>query len=148
MVMTSAPAAKISAALSPWTMAGSASSCFRRTGSRRRTARRAVFPTTSPTNRMRTARPPCISRRRCGHRRPAPAPPQRRSPRLPGVVHGPRLPDHHDLDLARILHLVLNAAGDVPGQRVGLVVADAVRLDDDPHLAPGVDGIGLLDPVE
>ena len=54
---------------------------------------------------------------------PWPAPPRRESARasLGAQVHGSRLPDHHDLDLSRILQLVL----DPPRDRLATAAAAA-----------------------
>src|SRR5687768_5925030 len=55
--------------------------------------------------------------------------------RLLGVVDGPGLANHRDLDLAGILELVLDAAGDVLGEPDGFLVGDLFTLDHDADLA-------------
>src|SRR6266550_5235233 len=51
---------------------------------------------------------------------------------LPGELNGPCLPDHRDLDLARILQLVLDAARDILRQPHRLLVRDPIAFDDNP----------------
>src|SRR3954468_11270438 len=55
------------------------------------------------------------------------------------------LPDDHDLDVAGVLHLGLDALGDVLGELVGVEIADDVRLGDHAQLAAGLDRIAHLD---
>jgi hypothetical protein len=43
-------------------------------------------------------------------------------------LHGPRLPHDADLDLPRELQLALDAARDLLGQRVGLLVAGVLGV--------------------
>src|SRR5690606_9301571 len=52
------------------------------------------------------------------------------------------------LDLTGILHVLFDAVGDVTSQQHGRGVVDLVGLDDDPDLAPSLDGEGVLDPRE
>src|SRR5512138_1067183 len=73
---------------------------------------------------------------------------RRFTPGLARVFHGARLADHHDLDLAGVLQLALDAAGDVAGELGGPRVVHVLRLHHDAHLAPGLDRVGLLDPRE
>src|SRR5262245_3261153 len=54
------------------------------------------------------------------------------------VVDRSRLPDDGDLDLSRILELVLDAACDVLRQPDGFLVRDLLALDHDADLAPGL----------
>ena len=58
------------------------------------------------------------------------------------------LTDDRNLDLPRELDGALHLPLDLPREGDGLQVGDALRLDDDPHLAAGLDGVGLLDPGE
>ena len=57
------------------------------------------------------------------------------------------LADHDDMDLAGVLHLVLDLLGDVVGEDGCLGVVDLVRLDHDADLAACLHGEGLLDAV-
>src|SRR5581483_11013642 len=61
-----------------------------------------------------------------------------------GVLHGPRLSDHRDLDLPGILQLLLHLLRDVPGHDLGLEVVDLPRLDHDADLAPGLHRVRLF----
>src|SRR5262245_32445839 len=54
---------------------------------------------------------------------------------LTGVVNGPGLANDGHFDLARVLELVLDPAGDVLRQPDGLLVRDVIALDEDPDLA-------------
>src|SRR3990172_5939816 len=67
---------------------------------------------------------------------------------LAGVLDGPGLADDRDLDLARILHLVLDTLGDVPGHDVGGLIIDLLALDHHPDLPARLDGEALLHPLE
>src|SRR5262245_53433480 len=62
---------------------------------------------------------------------------------LPGVFNGPGLSDDGDFDLARILQLVLDAAGDVFRQPDRLLVRDPFTLHHDADFAPRLQGKGL-----
>src|SRR6185436_13078617 len=62
---------------------------------------------------------------------------------LAGVFNSARLTDDGDFDLAGILELVLDAAGDVLRQPDGLLVRDAFAFDQDADLAAGLEGEGL-----
>src|SRR6185503_19112367 len=64
------------------------------------------------------------------------------------VLHGARLPDHDDLDLAGILELPLHTARHVARELRRPRVVDVLRLDHDAHLAARLDGVGLLHPGE
>src|SRR6185437_2881366 len=67
--------------------------------------------------------------------------------RLPGVLHRPGLADDRDLDLAWILELLLDLAGDLVGQQRGRVVVDGPRGHHDPDLASRLHGVDLVDAV-
>src|SRR5579875_3805213 len=67
---------------------------------------------------------------------------------LPGIVNGARLAYHTDLDLAGVVKALLDLVGDLAGQAIGAVLIDLIGLDDDPHLAPSLNGKGLLDAGE
>ncbi len=71
--------------------------------------------------------------------------PRKRIPALSGIFHRPHLPDDRDLDLPGVVQLVLDLGGDVLGDQGGPVVGDLLALDDDPDLAAGLQGEGLLD---
>src|SRR5262249_22888993 len=58
------------------------------------------------------------------------------------------LPDHRDLDLARIRELLLDLADDVAGQPGRRQVVDLLRANEDPHLAAGLDGERAFDALE
>src|SRR5689334_16110677 len=58
-----------------------------------------------------------------------------------GDLHGARLSDHGDLDLAGVLQGVLDLAGDLVAQQRGGVVVDLLRLDHHPDLAAGLHGV-------
>src|SRR5205814_8845012 len=65
-----------------------------------------------------------------------------------GIVAGARLATHRDLDLAGVLELVLDAAGDVLRQPHRLLVGDFFALDHDPDLAPRLQRKRLRDALE
>src|SRR5256885_3789992 len=67
---------------------------------------------------------------------------------LLGNVHRPCLAYHHDLDLPRILHVLLNAARDALGEVVRRAVVDRGRRDHDAHLPARLDREHLLHPRE
>src|SRR5712692_11923812 len=67
---------------------------------------------------------------------------------LAGKIHRAGLADHHDLDLAGILQLPLDLAGDLLGELARPAVVDGVRRDHHPHLASRLDGEDLLDARE
>src|SRR5215211_1187150 len=66
---------------------------------------------------------------------------------LPGVVRRTALADDRDLDLARVLDLLLHVAGDLVAEQRGAVVVDVVGPHDHADLPPGVHRIDLLDAV-
>src|SRR5438309_11079977 len=59
-------------------------------------------------------------------------------------LDGARLADHDHLDVPGVLHLGLDALGDVLGQLVGVEVAHDLGLGDHPQLAPGLDRVAHL----
>src|SRR5215470_7712736 len=59
----------------------------------------------------------------------------------------PNLPDDGHLDLARILHPGLDFFRQVGSQESQLIVGHLVGLGDHPDLPPGLDGVGLSDPL-
>src|SRR6056297_413485 len=65
-----------------------------------------------------------------------------------GVLDGARLAYDRHLHLARVLHVLLDATGDVAREEDGAGVVDLVGLDDDADLAAGLDGVALLDAGE
>src|SRR5207253_4411721 len=67
---------------------------------------------------------------------------------LAGKIHRARLADDDDLDLAGILQLALDLAGDLVGQLGRPAVVDGVGRHDDPHLAPRLNREHLLDARE
>src|SRR4051812_49739250 len=66
---------------------------------------------------------------------------------LSSVVGGPGLPDDGDLDLAGVLELLLDLAGDLVAEQDRAVVVE--RAGDDHHadLAAGLHGVDLVDAV-
>jgi hypothetical protein len=71
----------------------------------------------------------------------------RESP-LPREIYRPGFADEHDLDLPRVLELLLEAPRDLLGDLGHLFVGDLVRLDHDPHLAPCLNREAPLHPGE
>src|SRR5206468_173280 len=57
---------------------------------------------------------------------------------------GARLADDHHLDVPRVLHLGLDALGDVLRELVGVEVGDDVGLGHHAELAPGLDRVAQL----
>src|SRR6266545_3999347 len=70
----------------------------------------------------------------------------RRDRGSPRELDRPGLAHHGDLDLARVLELLLHLFGDVAGHHLSLEVVDVDGLDHHPDLPPGLHGIGLLHP--
>ena len=62
-----------------------------------------------------------------------------------GVLDAADLADDGDLDLPRVLELLLDPLGHVAGQDLGGDVVDVLRLDHDPDLAAGLHGEDLVD---
>src|SRR5260370_17609747 len=60
------------------------------------------------------------------------------------VLNRPRLADHGDSDLTRKAELCFDPLGDIPRHQLSSCVIDLLRLDQDPDLAAGLDGVGLL----
>src|SRR5919204_1800271 len=71
--------------------------------------------------------------------------PGRRPSGLLGVVNGPGLADHGHLDLAGVLELLLDLAGDLAGEGRGVVVVDRPRGHDHADLAAGLHRVHLVD---
>jgi hypothetical protein len=69
-------------------------------------------------------------------------------PNLPGRLCCPGLPNHHHLDLPWILQVILDLFGDLFGQAEGCQIVNFVGIDQHPHFAAGLDGIGLGDARE
>src|SRR3954454_19079408 len=67
--------------------------------------------------------------------------------RLSSVVGRARLPDHGDLDLARVLELLLDLAGDLVAQQNGAVVVERAGHDHDADLPAGLHRVDLVDAV-
>src|SRR5215208_7513310 len=66
---------------------------------------------------------------------------------LTSVVGGPRLPDDRDLDLAGVLELLLDLAGDLVGEQDGAIVVERARQHHHADLAAGLHGVDLVDAV-
>src|SRR6266853_3010947 len=64
------------------------------------------------------------------------------------VFDGPRLADHGDPDLTRKAELCFDPLGYIPCHQLSSCVIDLLRLDQDPDLATGLDGVGLLHALE
>src|SRR4051794_34346748 len=92
-------------------------------------ARRPGLPITSPTKRSFIPGPPS-------------------SASSARALDRPRLADHGHLDLAGVGQLLLDLASDVLRQPERRLVADLAAVDDDADLAAGLDGEGLLHPLE
>src|SRR5262245_49311738 len=131
-VRTSTPASRSSSAargliplpcdaFSPLATTKSISASRRSPGSMDARARRPGRPTTSPRNSRR------ISVRDLAR---------------------PRLPDHRDLDLARIGHLLLDPSRHVARQHGRLVVRNRPGIDDDANLAARLHRVRPLDAAE
>src|SRR5581483_9213727 len=63
---------------------------------------------------------------------------------LLGEFDAPGFADDGDADLAGVLEIVFNFAGDGAGQRVGLVVADGAGLDHDAEFAASLEGVAFF----
>src|SRR5215203_6978210 len=66
---------------------------------------------------------------------------------LTSVVSRARLPDHGDLDLAGVLELLLDLAGDLVRQQDGAVVVEIARQHHHADLAAGLHRVDLVDAV-
>src|SRR5918998_3411785 len=64
---------------------------------------------------------------------------------LSSVVGGARLPDHGDLDLARVLELLLDLARDLVAEQDGAVVVERPGHDHHADLAAGLHRVDLVD---
>src|SRR5258707_10678071 len=64
------------------------------------------------------------------------------------VLDGAGLANHRDANLAGIRELGLDLLRDVLRQPERLLVGELVAVDDDAHLAAGLDGEGLLHALE
>src|SRR5690606_16134169 len=71
--------------------------------------------------------------------------PGRRRGRLACVLDAAQLADERHADFTGILHLAFDFPGDVAGQLGADLVVDELGIDDDPHFAAGLDGVGLAD---
>src|SRR5574337_634905 len=60
-----------------------------------------------------------------------------------GVLHGPRLADHGHLDMARVLQLLFDSLCDIPRKLIRLYVRYLSALNDDAHLASGLNSVCL-----
>src|SRR3954451_3072825 len=67
--------------------------------------------------------------------------------RLSSVVGRARLPYDGDFDLARVLELLLDLAGDLVAEQDRAVVVERARHDHDPDLAARLHGVDLVDAV-
>src|SRR6185295_13511070 len=114
-------------AFSMLTTATSTSYCLRSLGRSVTRARRPGSPNTSPTQRTVTGRV---------------------MPACPGAslrhLDRARLTDDHDLDVAGVLHLGLDALADVLGELVRVEVGDLLGLGHDAQLAAGLDRVAHL----
>src|SRR6266852_7535608 len=153
--MTSAPAAfsseaslavspKPPAAFSPLRIVTSASSSRFKPGRMALTASRPGWPTTSATNKMRKSSE--LTKGLSGKKK---GEPDSGSPLdLFRVFNGPRFADHSDPDLTGEAQLRFDSLGDVPSHQLSSRVIDLLRLDQDPDLAAGLNGVGLLNSLE
>src|SRR5213594_4067477 len=92
-----------------------------------------TFAATKSMPRRAIRRGSCVIRT-CRPARPLTSPRKAMRIILRRVVHGARLPDHADAHGARILDLLLDAAGDVLRQGHDVAVAHRFRLHQDAHL--------------
>src|SRR3990170_6951429 len=105
-------------------------------------ALRPTFPTTSPITSMFTEGRTFQCARRPRARRCRPA------ERLFRVLHRAPFADDGDLDLARVIQVLLYLLADLLRHPVGAEVINLFGLDDDAYLAAGLDGERLLDARE
>src|SRR5215510_15276986 len=82
---------------------------------------------------------------RSRYRRSVMAPRLPVAPHLLRVLDRARLAHHRDLDLARVLELLLDLLGDVARHDLRREVVDVLGLDHDPDLAAGLHRVDLLD---
>src|SRR5215470_8054062 len=138
---------KPAAEFSTLTMVRSASCCLRSRGSSACTALRPGSPKTSPTQ-MTVSGLVIWTGSGGERRRSSPRPPHRIRQTVSrlslGHFHRARLADHDDLDVPGILHLGLDALGDVLGELVRVEVGDLLGLGHDAELAPGLNGVAHL----
>src|SRR5690606_25242377 len=130
-VITSTPAARISATISRWMPKPPA-------------AFSPLATTQSTARGSRQARVACIIASRPGRPTESPQNKSRRHPEgfggtvgrgnLLGELTVAGLPDDGDLDVARIGHFVLDALGDLPGQGGGFGIRHRLGLDHHPQL--------------
>src|SRR3990172_7685888 len=148
-VMISTPASNISsavlgvrplppAAFSPLAMTRSMLWLRLMPGRTQARARRPTFPTTSPITSMFTEGRTFQCARRPRARRCRPA------ERLLRVLHRAPFADDRDLDLPRVIQVLLYLLADLLRHPVGAEVIDLFGLDDDAYLAAGLDGERLL----
>jgi hypothetical protein len=71
-----------------------------------------------------------------------------RKPSLSGIFHSPHFADDRDLDLTRIIELVLDLLGDVLGHQGSALVGDLLAFDDDSDLPARLKGEGLGDALK
>src|SRR5207244_3940741 len=64
------------------------------------------------------------------------------------VFHRSRFSHHRDLDLARVIKLLLDGPGDIVADLDGFAVGGARGVGDDAHFPAGLDGVGVLDAWE
>src|SRR5206468_3024784 len=126
---------KPDAAFSTLTMARSASCCLRRRGRSACTALRPGSPNTSP---MQMTVSGLV-------KEPSPS---RTGSSVAACslchFHGARLTDHDHLDVPGVLHLRLDALGDVLGELMRVQVGDLLRLGHDTELTSGLDRVAHL----
>src|SRR6185295_7047002 len=67
---------------------------------------------------------------------------------LPRVLDDAGLPQDRDLNLARVLEILLDLLRQVARQAHGAGIVDIAGLHDHAHLSASLNGIGLVDSVE
>src|SRR3972149_5211308 len=151
-VMISTPASNISsavlgvnplppAAFSPLAMTRSMLWLRLASGRTQARALRPTFPTTSPITSMFTAGSHLLVREAAT----GPTPPP--SGKLLRVLHRAPFADDGDLDLPRVVQVLLYLLADLLRHPVGAEVIDLFGPDDDAYLAAGLDGAAGLGPV-
>src|SRR5262252_11243443 len=143
---------KPAAEFSTLTMVRSASCCLRSRGSSACTALRPGSPKTSPTQMTVSGlvmwfwggAAPLLPQSPPPHSSRGGSPIRVGEARSLGHFHRARLADHDDLDVPGILHLGLDALGDVLGELVRVEVGDLLGLGHDAELAAGLDGVAHL----
>ena len=65
-----------------------------------------------------------------------------------GVLDAAHFPDNVYADLSGELHFLFDTLGNLPRHDLGTFVVHILRLDDDAHLATGLDRVALFNTLE